>query len=143
MTGSEARTPVRRCGSLRRRYRVVLLLGVIGCGDPAEFRPAKNAGDLPAVKDAYRVKDVDPSCQPIGVVVEAASIDAVARTAARHGGTHYRIANDLGQDELVTDSVVSVAGGRGYATGVGHSRSRVERTHQYVAHVFRCPDGAS
>lgn len=72
---------------------------LLGC-DPARFRPAKGVKEEPSVPTAYRVPADKEGCKDLGFVIEAASIDAVAATAANHGGTHYRILDDFGRPKI-------------------------------------------
>ena len=112
----------------------MLVLAAAGCGEWAEFRPAKGLNDLPSVDDAYRVHDDMPECREIGYIVRGSSIDEVARTAASNGGTHYRILDDFGHETVETSSAGTY--GRGYYGG--HSSSAVAKHHRLTARVFRC-----
>ena len=119
--------------SLPRKAWLGAVLVLLGCSDPATFRPARGAKDSPSVKNAYRVHG-DPGCDDIGGVVEATSIDDVAETAANHGGTHYQIMNDFGDASLETET----HGGYGYGAFHAQSTSRVVKHHVFVARVYRC-----
>jgi hypothetical protein len=109
------------------------VLFVAAC-DPAEFRPAKGAHDLPSTNTAYRVQEDQDACDDIGFVTKAKSVDAVAVTAANHGGTHYRILDDFGHSTVETET----AGGYGYGRFHANSSSEVVKHHSFTAHVFRC-----
>lgn len=118
--------------SIRHGLLVVILLAA-GC-DPAEFRPAKGVKDLPSAKAAYRVQEDKEGCQELGFVIKASSVDAVAETAANHGGTHYRILDDFGRAVVETETV----GGYGYGRFSSSSTSEVVKHHNFTARVFRC-----
>lgn len=121
------------------------LLVLVGCSDPAEFRPAKGVKDLSAVTTAYRIKQADldnMGCDELGGVIKAASIDDVAVTAANHGGTHYLINDDFGHSTVETDTVGGYSGaiGGGVSNGafVASSTSEIVKHHRFVARVYRC-----
>lgn len=114
------------------RCWLLLLLLATGC-DPAEFRPAKGAREQSSVKEAFRVKD-EPGCPSLGFVREAASIEDVASTAARHGGDTYRVIEDFGHTSVETDTV----GRYGAGAFVAQSSSETVSHHRYVAEVYRC-----
>src|SRR4051812_17162298 len=109
-------------------------LVVAGCGDPATFRPARNVSPYPAVPTAYRVKEPDSMCESIGFVIEATSIDHIARTTANHGGTHYRVLDDFGDTTIETNTTA------GQTFGVVHARStsRAVQNHAFTAEAYRC-----
>lgn len=102
-------------------------IAAVSCAsDPAEFRPAKGASDMPAVKEAYRVKSVAPECTPLGVVHAEGdgAIDDIAVTAARHGATSYIVRGE-DRDERVTTR---------------EPDRLVTRTNRKLwAEVYRCP----
>ncbi len=117
------------------RSLVLAVALLAGCSsDPAQFRPAKGARDLPSVKDAYRIQEVDPTCDEIGGVIAGRSVDDVATTAANHGGTHYRILNDFSHQTVETQTT----GGYGYGVMHAQSSSEVVKHHSLVARVYRC-----
>lgn len=108
-----------------------------GCaGNATEFRPAKNAGDFPAVKDAYRVPSAPPECESIGTVhaksKDGGTIEDLAATAARHGGTHYVVRGDRTDVTGYTGTYVPIAAG---ITSVGIEE---EKTRTMWAVVYRC-----
>jgi len=73
-----------------KKLALALVL-LIAC-DPAEFRPAKGVKDLPSAKAAHRVHD--STCESIGFVIKAESIEDIATTAAHHGATEFKVLND-------------------------------------------------
>jgi hypothetical protein len=107
------------------RSALVLFLASCG-GDLADFRPAKGASDMPAVKDAYRVKVVPPECTTLGYAsAEGPSgLADIAQTAARHGANTFIIRNDD------TDERVTTSDGNGLVT---------RTNHKLLAEVYRCP----
>lgn len=113
---------------------VALTLGLLACGDPAEFRPAKGAHDMPSVATAYRIQDASEGCPDIGGIVDARSVDDVAATAARHGGTHYRILNDFADSSVETNTTAA----KNFGIVHAHSTSREVTRHAYSARVYRC-----
>lgn len=116
-------------------FAVVLLAG---CGDPAEWRPAKGAESAPATKAAYRVQAAEPECTSLGVAHAEgpAALDDIATTAARHGGTHYVVRGDEREEHLETRGAVTHVGG-----GLVVGRSRTDRVvdRRLWAEVVRCP----
>jgi hypothetical protein len=99
---------------------------VAACGDPAEFRPAKGAADMPPVKDAFRVKVAPNECVSLGYVDAQgpSGLNDIAATAARHGANTFVIHDD-NTDERVTSR---------------EDGQLVTRTnHKLVAEVYRCP----
>lgn len=62
------------------------------------------------------VQDDKEGCDDIGFVVKAPSIEDIADAAADHGGTHFRILDDLG----------------------ARSAAGVVKRHKFTARVFRC-----
>ena len=119
-----------------KRIAIVALAGAAcaSCGDPAQFQPAKGAKDLPSVNEAIRVAEAKPACETIGLVVEAKTIDAIAATAANHGGTHFRVTSDFGGKVVGTETVT------GQTFGEVHNRATVRevKEHHFVAEVYRC-----
>ncbi len=119
----------------------ILVLTLAACSDPAVFRPAKGVKDMPAAKIAYRVKD--STCDKIGFVTSAESIEDVAETTAKHGGTEYKILDDFGYTSIETGSVAghSSVPGQVASLGVthGHASSREAKRHSYSAEAYRCP----
>jgi hypothetical protein len=112
------------------------LLVLVGCGDPAEFRPARDAKAFPSTKAAFRVHEPPDGCDPIGVVHAKGelAIDWIAETAANHGGTHYVVRRDHSDEYLETrSSAVTVSN-----LTVGHSTTRVARDRFVWAEVYRC-----
>lgn len=90
------------------------------------------------MKDAYRVQAADPSCESLGFIREATKIDDLAKTAANHGATHYRVLDD--QQGIAFDTEYSgvsrKVGGVTVMNGTSTSTSRT--THQYIAEAYRC-----
>lgn len=115
----------------------LLALGLVllGCDD-AEFRPAKNAKEHPAEKDAYRIHDaqeLDVGCIKLGVIhtgAREAPLEAIAQTAARHGGTHYIVRDE---QHFVRESYSGT-----YGNGAFNMHKNVERTRAMWAEVYRC-----
>src|SRR5436189_3404218 len=95
------------------------MIGIVttACADPARFQPAQGASDLSSVDEAIRVAARGPSCDAIGTVVDAKTIDAIAITAARHGGTHFRVTSDFEGAVVGNETVI------GQNLGVAHSQS--------------------
>lgn len=125
-------TGYHRSDVARLRPLVPLFLGVLyACaGDPAEFRPAKDAASYPSVKNAYRLRERPTECETLGVVVadgEETSIEDVAVTAARHGGTHYFVDSDQTQ----------FTGYSGVVAG-GMARLTADTNRSIRARVYRC-----
>ena len=118
--------------STRMRLLVFLLLGLASCaGDPAEFRPAKNAASYPPVRNAYRLPQVPTECEKLGAVLAEGSettIEDVAITAARHGGTHYVVGQD--RSEITGYTGVAIYG----VTSLTPDKHRT-----IWAQVYRCP----
>lgn len=107
------------------------------CGElegSGEFRPAKGVEGLSAHGDAYRVPGPLPDCREIGNVVRAPSLEAIASSAAKHGGTHYQVLSDFGDTTIETDTTAT----RTFGGVSAHSSSREAVHHQYVARVYRC-----
>lgn len=121
-------------GSRGQRALLTLILVVATGCDPAEFRPAKGVKDLPSAKTAYRVQEDQESCDDIGFVIKASSVDDIAETAANHGGTHYRVLDDFAHSTVETDTVGMGRGG----VFVANSSSAVVKHHKFTARVFRC-----
>jgi len=121
-----------------RRSGAAALLALVACGDPAEWRPAKNAESFPAAKAAYRVPAAEPECQAIGVVhAEGASaLEDIATTTARHGGTHYVVRGDEREEHLETRGAVTRVGSGLY---VGHATTSRVVDRALWAEAFRCP----
>lgn len=119
------------------RLWVLASVALVACSDPAEWRPAKSAKDYPATKDAFRVQHAPAECESIGVVHAegAGSIDDIAKTAAKHGGTHYVVGLDVDHPEQVTTTTGSTYGG----AFVANSRSETEHHRTVRAEVYRCP----
>jgi hypothetical protein len=105
-----------------------------GCSDPAEFRPAKDATSYAPVRDAYRLPQAPPECIPIGVVhaYSDGSIEDIALTAARHGGTHYVVRTD--KTEITGYSGVAV-GSNGFAS----VNLTADKERTLWAQIYRCP----
>lgn len=121
------------------RMRVVLLLlalvlSATACADPARFRPAKNVSARASVPASYRVHEVSDACEPIGVVVDGATIEDVAVTAARHGGTHYRVTSDDSSTSLETTGF----GVHDSHSSYSQSTTRALEHHRYAARVYVC-----
>ena len=116
--------------------RPLLALGcallLSGCADPADFRPAKGAGDLKATKDAYRVPQ--SICDSIGFVKRAESIEDIARTVANHGGTEFVVLNDNQSTTVETDFAAT----KTFGVVPGSASSRAEKHHLVTAEAFRC-----
>lgn len=110
----------------------ILMLGAAGCLDPAEFRPAKNAKDLPSAKTSYRVKE--SVCDSIGFVIRAKSIEDIAETTANHGGTEYKILDDFGHSTIETDFAAT----QSFGVTQGHASSVEQTHHSYTAEAYRC-----
>lgn len=111
-----------------RSFLLLFLLFVPACaGDPGEFRPAKNAPDQPAVKDAFRVKSVASDCVALGVV-HAEGFDPVpdiAKTAARHGANTYIVRGDDRDERILAES--------------NHGHLATRTNHKMWAEAYRCP----
>lgn len=120
------------------RSCVALALALVACSDPATFRPAKSAREYPAVKDAYRVRTAPEGCPQIGVIHADGNtdpIDDIAKTAARHGGTHYVIASDRDRPETTTTTTGHVMPGGAF---VASSSSQTEHNRLVLADVYHC-----
>lgn len=109
-----------------------LLLLASCASDPAEWRPARGVGDLPAAKDAYRIPQAQEGCRSIGVVhAEGSTVLAdIATTAARHGGTHFVVRGDVRDTHYETTGLVS--------SGVLLASTQAVTDRATWAEVFRC-----
>jgi hypothetical protein len=119
------------------RSCVAFALALVACSDPAVFRPAKSAREYPAVKDAFRVRHAPDGCDIIGVIHADGNtdpIDDIAKTAAKHGGTHYVIATDRDRPETTTTTTGVVTRG----VVVASSNAQTERNRLVLADVYRC-----
>lgn len=123
---------------MRTTLVLVFLLSLSGCHDPAEFRPARGAHDMPSVPTSYRVHEIDPACDALGIIRGARSIEDIAETAASHGATHYRVLRDAQRQELETESVGTVSPAFGGAIVRGSSTTTTSITHTYTAEAYRC-----
>jgi hypothetical protein len=119
--------------SFECRVLLVTAISTIGCAsDPARFTPANEAKSYDAVKDAYRVAKVEPECTQIGSVDANRSLDDVAITAARHGGTHY----------IVSEDKHEVTGYTSSGTDAGPLMNidlAPKKTRTISARIYRCP----
>jgi hypothetical protein len=115
---------------------LLLALALAACGDPAEFRPAKGVKDSPAAKTAYRVPTAPDGCDVIGYVIHATSLEDIAETTARHGGTSYRILAQRSEVELVTSTVFNGSGSGGFVAG--STTSELVTTRHLIAEAYRC-----
>ena len=118
---------------------VASFVALAGC-DPAEFRPAKSFADnLPPEKDAFRAHREDVvECPQIGVVHTEGNhgnVYDIAKTVARHGGTHYVVRGDFREDAYDTYGTASHVGGGMF---VGRSRTEVDHMRKVWAEVYRC-----
>lgn len=115
-----------------------VLVALTACSGDVEFRPAKDAHDLPATKAAYRVKKVEDvdGCRSIGFVRNAESIEELADTTAKNGGTHYRVLEDYGSVTFETDGVSNQWGATGITTH--SSTTRAVKHHRYIAEAYLC-----
>jgi len=116
----------------------VLLVLLVGCSDPAVFRPARGVKDLPSVKVSYRIREADPTCESRGFIVDATSIDDLAETAANHGATHYKVIEDV--QGTAFDTEASGPGSRfgNVVIASGQFTTTARTTHRYVAEAFVC-----
>lgn len=113
-----------------------LVVSVIGCSDPADFRPAKGAESLPSVKEAYRItkeEDVE-ACRSIGFVKRARRIEDIATTVANNGGTHYRVLNDQQSASMRTNFTVT----KTFDGAEGTASTYAVKHHLYTAEAYRC-----
>lgn len=119
-------------------FSVAQLAGIVigvagaGCGDPADFRPAKGVHDLEPAKVAYRVQE--SVCESIGFVKRAETIEDIAETVANNGGTEFRVLNDNQSETVETDFRAA----KTFGVTHGSASSRVEKHHSFTAEAYRC-----
>jgi hypothetical protein len=114
-----------------KKLATMMMLTLAAC-DPAEFRPAKGVKDSPSTKTAYRVKE--STCDPIGFVIKAPSIEAVSETTANHGGTEFKVLDDFGHTTVETDFAATQT----FGVVHGSATSREQKNHSYTAEAYRC-----
>jgi hypothetical protein len=89
-------------------FALVSLAFVAACADSARFRPAKNAADPPAVKEAFRIKAATADCVLVGYINAEGerALDDIAVTAASHGANTYVVLNENRDERVSTRDAV-------------------------------------
>lgn len=116
------------------------LLTLVGCTEPAIWRPAKGVDEQERVTDrATRVMEVPKTCTYLGVVHGEGDevLKDIGITAANHGATHYVLQNDHRWSEgyetrgIVTRPADNVAFVRTQTTELEYRKA--------WAKAYRCP----